>query len=111
MEKPREKGVEVSFHNHEEQRQVSAFTDAVSVGIETSADLLPAWTGVEWRRVERWCFAGNCFLLASSEVGDFPDEDSVCGVQLLQVLANAELAEMDVMETNRPGRKKKSNDI
>ena len=76
-------------HDYEEHREVSALPNAVSIQVGSDAHAVAVGTGVEWWGVEADCASINSISIAPADVGNLPDEYSVSGFHIEDVLPEA----------------------
>ena len=69
---------------------MSAFPNAVSIQVGSDAHAVAVGTSVEWWGVEADCASINSISIASADVGDLPDEYSVSGFHIEDVLLKAD---------------------
>lgn len=72
LKRPRQQGIVVAPHNHEEQGDVGTFTHAVAVQVHTGTHAVAVSFGVEWLAIERHRAGIHGVALPAVIVADLP---------------------------------------
>ena len=73
-EGPLQESIVLSFHQSQEEGQVSCLATTISVHVQSKTGLVPLLACIEGSRVQRNGLADPCLMSCSLDLWDLPDE-------------------------------------
>ena len=91
LEGETEEIVMLGSHQDEKQGDVGAFSSTIPIQVDADAHAVSMWAGLEGGAVQTDGLAIQRVPISPSDVWDLPDEDAVCGLDVLHVLSQSKL--------------------